>query len=133
MRATASSVLVRGESPTRLVSALREAAASLGRPAAGLVLTTGGMATKLEAVAGGLGRAALGFPVLLASGAGVITERGEVEGESAAAILLWLGGAADAWVQSEPGAELCLALGRELGARNPAGRAETALVFLRPN
>jgi small ligand-binding sensory domain FIST len=137
MRATATSVLVRGESPTRLVSALREAASSLSggsaRPAGGLVLTTGGVATKLEAIAGGLGRAALGFPVLLASGAGVITERGEVEGESAAAILLWLGGAADAWVRPETGAELCLAISRELNARNPAARAETALVFLRPN
>jgi small ligand-binding sensory domain FIST len=91
------------------------------------------MATKLETIAQGLGRAALGFPVLVASGAGVITERGEVEGESAAAILLWVGGAADAWVRAETGAELCLALGRELTARNPANRSETALVFLRPN
>ena len=62
-----------------------------------------------------------------------MTERGEVEGESAAAVLLWLGGAAGAWVRSETGAELCLALSRELEARNPAARAETALVFLRPN
>jgi small ligand-binding sensory domain FIST len=133
MRATAASLLVRGESPTRLASALREAASSLGRPAGGLVLATGGMATKLETIANGLGRAGLGFPVMVASGAGVITDRGEVEGESAAAILLWLGGAADAWVQPESGAELCLALGRELQKRNPAGRPETALVFLRPN
>src|SRR5450432_2587192 len=133
MRATAASVLVRGESPTRLVSALRDAAATLGRPAGGLVLATGAMATKLGAIAEGLARAALGFPVLLASGSGVITERGEVEGESAAAILLWLGGTTEVWVQRETGAESCLALGRELGARNPAGRAETALIFLRPN
>jgi small ligand-binding sensory domain FIST len=133
MRATATSVLVRGESPTRLVSALREASASLGRPAGGLVIATGGMATKLEGIADALGRATLGFPVLLASGAGVITERGELEGESAAAILLWLGGAADAWVHRETGAELCLALSRELKARNPAARSETALLFLRPN
>jgi small ligand-binding sensory domain FIST len=133
MRATAASLLVRGESPTRLVGALREAAASLGRPAGGLVLATGGMAAKLEAISSSLGRAELGFPVLMASGSGVITERGEVEGESAAAILLWLGGAADAWVRSETGAELCIAVGRELGARNAAARAETALVFLRPN
>jgi len=133
MRATAASTLVRGENPARLVSALRELAAGLGRPAGGLVLATGGMAAKLSSAADGLGRAGLGFPVLLAAGAGVITERGEVEGESAAAILLWLGGAAEAWAHRETGAELCLALGRELATRNPAGRAETALVFLRPN
>jgi len=36
-------------------------------------------------------------------------------------------------VVSASQAELCLALSRELGARNDAGRAETALVFLRPN
>jgi len=135
MRATATSLLVRGESPGRLVSSIREAAANLGpaRPAGGLVLAAGGMATKLGAAADALGRAALGFPLLLASGSGVVTERGEVEGESAAAVLLWLGGAADSWVVSAAESELCLALGRELSARNASARSETALVFLRPN
>src|SRR4051812_49363734 len=112
MRATATSLLVRGESPTRIVSSLREAAAALAgpsgsRPAGGLVLVSGGMATKLESLAESVGRAELGFPVLLASGSGILTDRGEVEGESAAAGLLWLGGVADAWVVSAPEAELC--------------------------
>ncbi len=135
MRPTATSLFVRGESLGRLVSSIRDAAASLGskKPAGGLVLVAGGMATKLGAIADALGRASLGFPLLLASGAGVVTERGEVEGESSAAALLWLGGAADAWAVSATQAELCLALRRELGARNEAARAETALVFLRPN
>ena len=135
MRPTATSLLVRGESPGRLVSSVREAAAALGsqKPAGGLVLAAGGMATKLGAIADALGRANLGFPLLLASGSGVVTERGEIEGESAAAVLLWLGGAAEAWVVSASQPELCLALSRELAARNEAGRAETALVFLRPN
>ncbi|MEO8905895.1 MAG: FIST C-terminal domain-containing protein [Polyangiaceae bacterium] len=133
MRATATSLLVRGESPARLVSSVRDAAVGLGRPAGGLVLVAGGMATKLEAIAAGLGRAALGFPVLVASGSGVITDRGEVEGESACAVLLWLGGAADAWVVDATESELCLALARELSNRNPSARAETALVFVRPN
>jgi len=135
MRATATSLLVRGESPGRLVSSIREAAANLGpaRPAGGLVLAAGGMATKLGAAADALGRAALGFPLLLASGSGVVTERGEVEGESATAVLLWLGGAADSWAVSAGESELCLALGRELSARNASARSETALVFLRPN
>ena len=133
MRASATSLLVRGESPARLVSSLRDAAASLGRPAGGLVLASGGMASKLEAIASALGRAELGFPILLVSGAGLITERGEIEGESAAAALLWLGGAADSWVVDASQSELCLALSRELSARNPSARAETALVFLRPN
>jgi len=135
MRATATSLLVRGESPARLVSSIREAVAGLGahKPAGGLVLCAGGMAAKLAASADALGRANLGFPLLLASGPGVITERGEVEGESAAAVLLWLGGTADAWVVSATQGELCLALGHELRARNEGGRTETALVFLRPN
>jgi small ligand-binding sensory domain FIST len=135
MRATATSLLVRGESPARLVSSVREAAASLGgrSPAGGLVLASGAMATKLHAIAESLGRANLGFPLLLASGSGVLTERGEIEGESAAAILLWLGGAAEAWTVSASQAELCLSLRRELSARNEAARLETALVFLRPN
>jgi small ligand-binding sensory domain FIST len=133
MRATATSLLVRGESPARLVSSLRDAAAALGRPAGGLVLVAGGMASKLEATAAALGRAELGFPVLVASGSGVLTERGEVEGESAAAAMLWVGGAADAWVVDATESDLCLALSRELSARNPSGRAETALVFVRPN
>jgi small ligand-binding sensory domain FIST len=124
---------VRGESPARLVSSLREAAASLGRPAGGLVLVAGGMALKLEAIAATLGRAELGFPLLVASGSGVITERGEVEGESAAAAMLWVGGAADAWVVDANESDPCLAVSRELAARNSAGRPETALVFVRPN
>src|SRR3954452_1514940 len=132
MRATATSLLVRGESPARLVSTVREAALGLGRPAAGLVLVAGGMATKVEAIASGLSRAELGFPVLVASGSGVITDRGEVEGESACAVLLWVGGAADAWVADSAAPDLCLALARELAARNAAARSETALVFLRP-
>ena len=135
MRPTATSLLVRGESPGRLVSSIRDAAAGLGsqKPAGGLVFAAGNMATKLGAVAEALGRANLGFPLLLASGAGVVTERGEIEGESAAAVLLWLGGAAEAWVVSASQPELCLALSRELCARNEASRAQTALVFLRPN
>jgi len=135
MRATATSLLVRGESPGRLVSSIREAAAALGakKPAGGLVLVAGGMATKLAAIADALGRANLGFPLLLACGSGVVTERGEIEGESAAAVLLWLGGAAEAWVVSASQPELCLAVRRELSARNESARAETALIFLRPN
>lgn len=135
MRPTATSLLVRGESPGRLVSSIREAAAGMGskKPAGGLVLVAGGMATKLAAIAEALGRANLGFPLLLASGSGVVTERGEIEGESAAAVLLWLGGSAEAWVVSASQAELCLTLSRELRARNEAARAETCLVFLRPN
>ena len=135
MRANASSLIVRGESPARLVSAIRDTVTALGAksPAGGLVLVAGGMATKLAEIAAALGRANLGFPLLLASGAGVLTERGEIEGESAAAVLLWVGGAADTWVVSASQPELCLALSRELSARNPSARAETALVFLRPN
>jgi small ligand-binding sensory domain FIST len=133
MRATATSLLVRGESPARLVSSLREAAATLGRPAGGLVLVAGGMALKVEAIAAALGGAELGFPLLVASGSGVITERGEVEGESAAAAMLWVGGAADAWVVDANESDPCLAISRELTTRNPAGRPETALVFVRPN
>ena len=135
MRATATSLLVRGESPARLVSSIREAVTALGakKPAGGLVLAAGGMATKLGAIAEAVGRAGLGFPLFLASGSGVVTERGEVEGESAAAVLLWLGGATDAWVVSASQAELCPALGRAIRERNEAGRSETALVFVRPN
>jgi len=134
MRATATSQLVRGESPARLVSTLREAASALpSRPAGGLVVTAGGMAAKIEALAEALGRAELGFPLLVVPGAGVLTERGEVEGESAAAALLWVGGVADAWVASESESELCLQLSRGLSARNPNARSETALVFVRPN
>jgi len=133
MRATATSLLVRGESPARVAGAVREAAANLGRPAGGLVLAAGAMATKLDAIAESLARVGLGFPVLAAAGSGVVTERGEVEGESAVAALLWLGGAADVWVRPETGAELCLGIARELAQRNSALRPETALVFLRPN
>jgi small ligand-binding sensory domain FIST len=135
MRATATSLLVRGESPARLVSSIRDAVASFGAktPAGGLVLAAGGMATKLGAIADAVGRVGFGFPLLLAAGSGVMSERGEVEAESAAVVLLWLGGASEVWAVSASQPELCLALARELRARNEAGRSETAIVFLRPN
>lgn len=133
MRATATSLLVRGDSPARVVAGLREAAQSLGRPAGAILVMTGTVAQKLDVIAHAVGRAELGFPVLLASAAGVITERGEIEGESATAGLLWVGGAGDAWVVADSETEPCQGLRRELEARNPSGRAETAVLFVRPN
>jgi len=133
MRATATSLLVRGESPARVARAVRETAASLGRPAGGLILCSGALASGLGELAGALARAELGFPCCLAAGAGVITERGEVEGESAAAVLLWTGGAADTWVIGESGSAQCAAIASNIRTRNPNAKAETALVFLRPN
>jgi small ligand-binding sensory domain FIST len=129
MRPAAASFAVRGESPARTVRALREVATSIGRSAGGLLFTTGLSEAAVGALAQAIARAELGCPLLLANGAGVLTERGEIEGEAATAGLLWSSGEAKAWTVADSASELCSAVGRRLSERSPA--PEAALVLLK--
>jgi small ligand-binding sensory domain FIST len=92
----AASFAVRAESPERLVSTAAEAVRSLGRPSGMLLLLSGGLALRAREVGEALAQAELGVPVLLATGAGVLTERGELEAQSAAAGLVFSGGRPEA-------------------------------------
>lgn len=94
----ALSFTVRAESPERVVSGVADALRNAGRPSGLLLLLSGALAQRARDVAEALARAELAVPALLATGAGVLTERGELEGESAAAGLVFSGGKPEALV-----------------------------------
>ncbi|MEB2313710.1 MAG: FIST C-terminal domain-containing protein [Sorangiineae bacterium] len=122
-----------GEEEAEIARALGAAHAEVRRPAAALVFACGPLAARLEQVAAAVARATPGTPALVVSGAGVLSEQGALEGESAATGVVWSGGEASVLTtDAATPDELGEALARQLGDR--VGRtAPTVLVFLRSN
>jgi small ligand-binding sensory domain FIST len=133
MRASACSLAVKAQSPERVARGVEELLGKLHAPAAGLVFVSGALAHRLPEVSAEVAKVAGGTPLLISAGAGVLTERGELEDQPAAAMLAWSGGRAEALaVQAAHADELGEALARVLGDR--AGRSTlTAFVFVRPD
>jgi small ligand-binding sensory domain FIST len=93
------------------------------------VLLGGSLGERVEEVAGALAGAGLGFPVLVASGAGVLTERAELDAEPAAVALALCSGKPEAIVtQAANHDEAASALAMRLAALG-RGQGSTALVF----
>lgn len=131
MAAPAVTFLQRGPNAVRVAAGLVDGFRSFPAASAGLVFLGGPLGERVEDVAGVFGEAELGFPVLIASGAGVISERGELEGEAAATALAFRGGTPEAIVTAGPNHdEAASALANRLSA---LGRSQgsTALVFAR--
>jgi small ligand-binding sensory domain FIST len=127
----ATSFLARGESPAHAARAFVEASRGIGRPSGALLFVCGELAQRLEELGERLQRALGPLPVLVVGGHGVLTERGEVEGESAAAGLIWQGGQSDVLtVGNGGGTDLGLALAGALESR--VTPTTTAFVFVRP-
>jgi small ligand-binding sensory domain FIST len=96
----------------------------------GLLFLSGGLAESVDTVAAGIGRASLGFPVLIGTGAGVLSERGEIEGSSAGTGLSLGAGEVEAVVAAAVDSDAAaLQLAGRLSALSP-GRGATALVFV---
>jgi small ligand-binding sensory domain FIST len=94
-----------------------------------LLLLSGRLAQRVVEVGEALLRAELGLPVLIATGAGVLTERGELEGQSAAAGLVFSGGKPEAVVVTANTADdAALELADTLASLTRGTRA-TALLF----
>jgi small ligand-binding sensory domain FIST len=94
-----------------------------------LLILSGELAAKAEAVANALAAAGLELPMLVASGAGVLTEKGELEGPSAGVGLTFSQGQATALVgQHEDVSDAVQQLAASLRG-GPTGR--TAIVFAR--
>ena len=87
MAATAQSALLKAKSPSQVGRGLGDTLAKLERPAGCLVFVSGGLATALTEVARSVADAKPKVPVVIAGGAGVLSEAGEIEGETAASIL----------------------------------------------
>lgn len=131
MAAPAVTFLQRGPNAARVAAGLVDAFRTFPGASAGLVFLGGPLAERTEEVAGVFGEAELGFPLLVACGAGVISERGELEGEPAATALAFRGGRPEAIVSAGPNYdEAASALATRLDALG-RGHASTALVFAR--
>lgn len=128
----AHSFAVETRSPSRVVRELEVARARVPRAVGALVFTCGAVAGELSTLGRELARAMPGLPMLLVPGAGVLSERGEIEGESAATGMVWTGGRAEVLsVRASSADEAGEGLARALGDQS-AQTTPTALVFLRP-
>lgn len=132
MTPAAQSFSLRAESPARVAKAALDALRALDRRAGVLVFLSGHLGSRILEVADCFRRSPPGVPVLLVAGAGVLSDRGEIEGESAASGLAWAGGEAEAFNLEEVETEAVGAsLGRVLLERT-RGSMATALVFAEP-
>jgi small ligand-binding sensory domain FIST len=126
---SAVSFVQRGPSSVRAIASLIDGFRGVRSPSAGLVLLGGSLGERVEEVAGALAGAGLGFPLLVASGAGVLTEKAEVDAEPAAAALALRTGKPEAIVtQATNHDEAASVLANRLSALG-RGQASTALVF----
>jgi small ligand-binding sensory domain FIST len=91
----------------------------------------GGLGERVEEVGRVLAEARLGVPLLIAAGAGVVSERGELEGEPAAAALAFRGGTPEAFVASAGTQDDAAQLLAERLAERSAGATPTAFVCAR--
>lgn len=124
--------MLQAQSPARIARAFAELRAGVERPAGALVFVSGALSGGLGDIATRLSDAADGTPTLVVSGAGVLSERGEIERQSAASMIVWSGGrnevlATDAASPDELGEALARQLGDRLGRRAPA-----SVVFVKP-
>jgi small ligand-binding sensory domain FIST len=131
---SAQSFSFAGEDPEKAARALAQAARRVTLPSGAMVFAAGALGEKLVELARAVAQAMPGVPCCLAAGAGVVSERGEVEGQSAATGIVWSGGVAKPFAIRGHNAE---AVGSQLTeairASDTSGRNLTALVFARPN
>jgi small ligand-binding sensory domain FIST len=129
---SASSFAVQTPSPERVVRELTDTLRLVKKPAGGLVFLSGRLAEQLPEVAKRLALVTIGTPCLVVAGAGVLTERGEIEGESGAAGIVWSGGRTEVFaVEASSAEEAGEALARALADRS-ARTSPAALVYMRP-
>lgn len=102
--ADALSFEVLGNHPNDVRAVVERQAVQLGRVGGGLLFLCGTLARQILEVGSAL-RGVVDAPLLLATGAGVLTERGEHEQMSACAGVVWKQGAAEAFIMDAEGDE----------------------------
>lgn len=130
MRARAASFAGRGEGPARVVRRIADHARALERPQGALIFVSGELGARLQEIGQRLAEACPNLPALVVCGHGVLTERGEIEGQSAAAGLVWADGEAESFPIESREADMGGALAEALRPRSGPNR--TAFVFARP-
>jgi len=117
-------------SPDQLGAALRETRGSVPAPTGGLVFVTGSLVQHIGAVAARVRSAWKGIPTVVVPAAGVLHERTEIEGMTAASGILWSGGRVTPFAIGDA-EETPRRVGESIGqALEP--RAGTAILFHRP-
>jgi small ligand-binding sensory domain FIST len=128
---SAATFVHKGPNAARVAAGLVESFRSFKAPSAGLVFVGGSLGDRVQEVAEALAAATLGFPMLVAGAAGVISERGELENEPAATALAFRGGKPEAIVTTAANHEdASSALAQRLTALG-RGQSSTAIVFAR--
>jgi small ligand-binding sensory domain FIST len=132
--ASAQSFSIASEDPEKAARAFAQAARRVNRPSGAVIFAAGALGERLAQLGRAVALAVPELPICLAAGAGVVSERGEVEGQSAATGIVWSGGSARPFSVAGHNAEaigsqLCEAIRTVV---DPA-RSSTALVFARPN
>src|SRR5262245_51564789 len=131
MSRCAKSFEVRSGSPERTIAALVAAREQVGTSAAAVIFASGGLLDQEMRFARRLADEHLEMPMLVVGGNGVLSERGEIEGQPAATGLVWSGdnvelGAIDAHSADD---------GLAVGVESFLGRAEqraSMLLFVAP-
>ncbi len=118
-------------SPERAVAAFHGAFKEVSAAAAGIMFISGSLLEQQEALARLLAERQFGIPLLLVGAAGVLSERGELEGQSAATGLVWAGANAEIGViDANRGDEgLCEGLGRFVAE---VGNRAAVVLFVSP-
>ncbi len=133
MPAPAATVGTRADTPARAAKALGDALARVRSPKGALLFVSGALTQRLGAIADAAGPILSGVPTLVVAGAGVLTQEGEFEDQSAVAALAWSGGKAEPIVATttnpeEVGDNLARLISDRAGKTTPA-----VLVFAKPD
>src|ERR1041385_4901404 len=132
MGGVASTWEIKTQSPERVASSLAHAFTQVRSPAGAIVFTSGALTNALDSIVDKIAELGEHVPVAVAGGSSVITERGEIEDQSAAAGLVWTGGRSEL-VELAPGEENDVgpALARLLSDRT-GKTAPTVIAFVKP-
>ncbi|HMR04419.1 MAG TPA: FIST C-terminal domain-containing protein [Polyangiaceae bacterium] len=132
MAAPAQSFLVSGNASSRLARELSKLARSVERPGGAVVFLSGDFAEQLPEVAREVAPSLQGIPTLFATGAGVLSDAGELEAQSGASGVVWRGKPSPVFCVDDEDAEACIdALAGQVF--DHAARADhPSLVFVGP-
>ncbi len=124
---------VKTSSPERVASSLGQALSQVRSPAGALIFVSGSLVTELATVGTYIASLRLSVPVAVVAGGGVLTERREIEDQSAAAGIVWAGGRTElieltSGENEDVGESLARLLGDRTGSSSP-----TVITFLKPD
>src|SRR5262245_39874977 len=92
MGTVAASWEAKTSSPERVPAAFAPALAQVRSPAGAIVFASGSLSAELETIGRAIAGQGARVPLVVVAAGGVLTERGEIEDQSAAAGVIWAGG-----------------------------------------